>query len=256
MKKQKIATVVTCCALVGAIAVGGTLALLSAPSKTLNNTFTVGAGYPEDGSGLTIEEHAIERVTDSNLTAHVGWNVGDYAPTTDTVDGSEGKTGNTYSEVIAESTLSKDPNFTLKKGSPKSWIIAEVDGVSDLTSVGITVDTTTLSDKWYFVEKPSEENDNKYVLSDTNMKEDGTLKDGYYLYKLDATGKVDPTERDVVTDTLFTKMNVSATPTATSGNGLPLTVKGVAVQATDGMTLDNSLQTVMTKVDNVLHPAP
>lgn len=256
MKKQKIATVVTCCVLVGAIAVGGTLALLSTPSKTLNNTFTVGAGYPEDGSGLTIEEHAIERVTDSNLTAHVGWNVGDYAPTTDTVDGSEGKTGNTYSEVIAESTLSKDPKFTLKKGSPKSWIIAEVDGVSELTGVGITVDKNTLSDKWYFVEEPSEENGNKYVLHDVSMKGEETLRDGYYLYKLDATGKVDPTTNNVVTDTLFTEMNVSANPTATLGDGLPLTVKGVAVQATGDMTLTDSLQTVMTKVDNVLHPAP
>lgn len=56
MKRKNMATMVTCIALVGAVAVGGTLALLSQGSNTVTNTFTVGKGYNQDTPDLSLDE--------------------------------------------------------------------------------------------------------------------------------------------------------------------------------------------------------
>lgn len=60
MTKKRIATMATCIALVGAVAVGGTLALLTRESNTVTNTFTVGTGYKE--GDLSLREHDVNQV--------------------------------------------------------------------------------------------------------------------------------------------------------------------------------------------------
>ena len=89
MNKKRIVTAVTCCALVGAIAVGGTIALLTSNAHTLKNTFTIGNNYPENA--LTLKEHAVERVTDLNATNHTGYTFGDYAQTNSYTEAATGQ---------------------------------------------------------------------------------------------------------------------------------------------------------------------
>ncbi len=250
MKKQKIATVVTCCALVGAIAVGGTLALLSAPTSTLKNTFTVGEGYPGTGddSALKLKENAVVMVDDTNSAIYEKYNFGDYAKTGEVkVASSLKEEGNTYKSVIAGAHLDKNPWFTLEAKSPASWIIAKVDGVTKVKNAGITIDNVTADPLggWYKVEV-SEANGKV-----TNVEIAGTaattIEDGYYLYKAatDAKdGKVTTTAEEATnTAPLFTRMTAGDTLTKTEDLGI--TIKGVAVQATDEMHLDNSKVAVM-----------
>ena len=106
MTKKRFATMATCIALVGAVAVGGTLALLASESKQLTNTFTVGNNY-ESGDFL-LKEHDVTQTTS-------GANVGDYTNTA-----VETQTGVTYGNVIANSDLAKDPFFELVKGKKAS----------------------------------------------------------------------------------------------------------------------------------------
>lgn len=123
MNKKRIVTAVTCCALVGAIAVGGTIALLTSNAHTLKNTFTIGNNYPTNA--LTLKEHAVVRVTDANAETYKKYTFGDYAKTSSFIEAETGQEkGNNYTDVIPGSKLDKDPQFTLAKGSPNSWIIA------------------------------------------------------------------------------------------------------------------------------------
>ena len=76
MTKKRIATMATCIALVGAVAVGGTLALLTSESKQLTNTFTVGSDYNSDGSDFLLKENGVDHVLDGTKE---GYEYGDYA---------------------------------------------------------------------------------------------------------------------------------------------------------------------------------
>lgn len=247
MKKQKIATVVTCCALVGAIAVGGTLALLSAPTSTLKNTFTVGEGYPEgDDNALQLKEHAVVMV-DDNYEGNRPF--GDYAKTAnEVVADATNEKGNEYKSVIAGATLDKDPWFTLAANSPDSWIIAKVDGVKNVADAGITIDTVTPAEEvgtWHKVNVTKDEHE-KITSVEIIETPATTIADGYYLYKAAGNndGKVTTTERaGKDTAPLFNSLTAGSKPT-NSGN-LNITIKGVAVQATSEMTLENSKVAVM-----------
>mgnify|MGYP000687842678 CR=1 FL=1 len=61
MTKKRIATMATCIALVGAVAVGGTLALLASESKQLVNTFSVSNGYDNENGDFLIEELPVKQ---------------------------------------------------------------------------------------------------------------------------------------------------------------------------------------------------
>lgn len=115
MKKQKVATAVTCCALVGAIAIGGTLALLSTGPKTLKNTFTVGNAYTEND--FLLKENAVNQV----FASKPGYNYGSYEQDTNqervingTIDEANAP-GVGYNDIVANTTLDKNPWFELKK---------------------------------------------------------------------------------------------------------------------------------------------
>lgn len=148
MNKKRIVTAVTCCALVGAIAVGGTIALLTSNAHTLKNTFTIGNNYPTNA--LTLKEHAVVRVTDANAETYKEYTFGDYAKTSSFIEAATGQErGNNYTDVIPNSKLDKDPQFTLAEGSPNSWIIAYVDGITEVNAKGITINEVTTGGSWY-----------------------------------------------------------------------------------------------------------
>ena len=245
MKKQKVATAVTCCALVGAIAIGGTLALLSTGPKTLKNTFTVGNAYKD--TDFLLKENAVNQV----FASKPGYNYGSYEQDTTEARVIEGKTdeetapGVGYNDIVANTTLDKNPWFELKEDAdvPDAWVVAKVEGMNALNLKNISIDDNSASTGWRVVNVVKDEETKKetYTLGDPVTKEN--LTDGnYFVYmtKLDASDN-----SNYKTSSLFTKLHAGSVTTGITD--VPLKVKGVAVQAlADDTVMDNdTLQAVM-----------
>lgn len=258
MKKQKVATAVTCCALVGAIAIGGTLALLSTGPKTLTNTFTAGANY-EDGDFL-LKEHGVDPV----ITETTGYPYGSYQKNGTVIDGdSTGEKGNTYGEIVPGTVLDKDPWFELAHGdnkTPDSWIVARLSKVElhALQQKGITVKTVAAPEdlgeekyaQWQVV---TQKGDNWEAGTSGITKADFAVTpnptEDEYIYFIFDRKLVDKGENLVDrTTALFTQMDAGAN--AMDVDNLNLVVQGVAVQAlNDGTDLSNpgTINAIMTQ---------
>ncbi len=205
MTKKRIATMATCIALVGAVAVGGTLALLSTKSNDVTNTFTIGNGYGPNA--LTLNEADVEQVTSGTS------NFGGYVA----IEGDRVQK-NDYVDLVADTTLDKDPTFHLAAESPDSWIIAKVTGVDALAGKGITING----------ELPEGYGWLKLNTADgtaTPIESYADLEDGYYV-----TNAVIAGGRD--TDDLFEQLKVGAD--VTRGTLDNIVVSGVAVEAVTG----------------------
>lgn len=98
MKRKNMISMVTSLALVGVVAVGGTLALLTSNTDTVTNTFAIGNGYGENA--LTLDEAPVAQVTTGTD------NFGGYDAT-----GGERVKKNDYLNLVADTTLDKDPHF-------------------------------------------------------------------------------------------------------------------------------------------------
>ncbi|MCI6959254.1 MAG: hypothetical protein MR743_05280 [Oscillospiraceae bacterium] len=245
MKKQKIATVITCCALVGVVAVGGTLALLTSESQTLKNTFTVGAGYGDDD--FLLKEHGVDQIV-NDAAVVPGYKVGDYVMNTDVVHGVTGEpsegNGNDYDDVIPNSKLDKDPWFELATGAPASWIVAAIDKteLQNLSNAGITVDVVPNDTNWYVVTGGTGtwQIDHKVTKNDF-AGGTGTL---YLIYN-------EALQSGESTDALFTQLKAGTTVSNITDS--PLNIKGVAVQALDDVTVPGDvIEAIMTDATGVL----
>lgn len=223
MKRKNIVAMVTSLALVGVVAVGGTLALLTEQSNIVTNTFTIGNGYADDA--LVLDEAYVERDTSST-------NYGGY-----TVDGDQAGrnvSGNNYTDLVAETTLAKDPTFHLAAGSPDSWIIAKVSGVDEESAAGIKIVNSvtsgvadyTLPDDYGWAHFNVETGEVTPVTDYQN------LTNGYYIaINSDGTPKVFVKDVDNIqsTDDLFEMMYVTATVDR-DAVGERIVVKGVAIE--------------------------
>ena len=244
MTKKRIATLATCLTLVGAVAVGGTLALLSSQSKQLTNTFTVGAGYDKDGKDFLLKEHGVTQDGEGNYNTNES----------DVIEGTvQGATNAQYNQVVDNSTLDKDPWFELvdlnaedSVPGPLSWVVATVN-VDDLTGSGLSITKVADNTKWALVTANSTDggatwsysldmdDDNVDALEAADFKVNVT--DGqnetkyYYIYteKLQGNGQVNAT-----TDKLFTQL--SAGDIDETNFDVDVVVKGVAVQAVNGQS--------------------
>ena len=232
MKRKNMATMATCIALVGAVAVGGTLALLSTGPKTLTNTFTAGANY-EDGDFL-LKEHGVDPV----ITETTGYPYGSYQKNGTVIDGdSTGEKGNTYGEIVPGTVLDKDPWFELAHGgkkTPDSWIVARLSKTElyDLQQKGITIEDVAGADiseaQWQIVTR---DEDGDWTVGDGGITKETFTVEEYerdYIYFIFDRKLVDNGEGDKTTE-LFTKL--AAGENAVEVNDLHLTVQGVAVQA-------------------------
>ena len=208
MTKKRIATMATCIALVGAVVVGGTLALLTEPSNTVTNSFSVGDGYPDVDEVLTLTESPVKQLANGNYV----------------VDEGERVRTNTYDKLVANATIAKDPKFTLVTGSPDSWIVAHI-GTVDEDLEG------TVTSNWIKVKLE----DGKYVLD----REDKTVSSNtYYIYNATVTPQTD-------IPALFTSLTVDGTVEA--GDMQSMVIKGCAVQAVgDDQTVETAVDTVVT----------
>lgn len=207
MTKKRFATMATCIALVGAVAVGGTLALLTAPSNDVTNTFAVGEGYPtppEGESVLTLDEAPVTQLAN-----------GDYIATS----GDRDKDGISYAELVDGTTLAKDPTFHLMAGSPKSWIVAEIGTVDEAFT-----DSKFTANDWYKVTLGV---NGKYTAAAVN--EGDRITAGLYIYGKTINGSGN-------TSALFEALKYDEQTTSTeSGETVrtpeAMVIKGCAVQA-------------------------
>lgn len=219
MTKKRIATMATCVALVGAVAVGGTLALLSQQSNTVTNTFTIGNGYPE--TALTLDEAPVAQVVTGTD------NFGGYNATA-----GERVRANDYDNLVADTTLDKDPTFHLATGSPDSWIIAKVTGVDALKSKGIAINGELPVDYgWLKLDTTT--------YAATPISDYSDLVDGYYV-----TNTIVAAGQD--TDDLFEELKVGAN--VTRGALDDIVVSGVAVESvTDAWANDGAAVVAQAK---------
>lgn len=216
MTKKRIATMATCIALVGVVAVGGTLALLSANANTLTNTFTIGNGYPERDA-LILDEAKVEQVK-TGIT-----NFGGYEAV---ASGEREKVTQQYDKLVANTDLDKDPTFHLAVGSPNSWIIAKVTGINDQQS-GNGLD---LKDKDITIKGALPENYGWLKLDTTTgetteITSYDDLVDGYYV----TTTTIKAGDS---TDDLFEQLHVGEN--VVRGTLPNVVISGVAVESVTG----------------------
>lgn len=224
MTKKRIATMATCIALVGAVAVGGTLALLSQQSNNVTNIFTVGAGY--DADEIKLDEDTVhQEVSGTNLGGYKGNGV----PVEERV------TGNTYSNLVAGTTLDKDPTFRIvddedEMHSPKSWFVAQVTGLDD-NAGKLSVSAVEIGNGWYEVSFK----DGVYTYTQVT-KADQIKENTWYIYDtaISAGDETDP---------LFTQLHVDTV--IAGANPANIVISGTAVEAVGNATFEASRDAVM-----------
>lgn len=238
MTKKRIATLATCLTLVGAVAVGGTLALLTSGPKGITNTFATSTGYDEtDGEmDFIIEEKPVQQNTVTG-----SWEFKTEGETDYTSDAQH------YTNLVPDTTLAKNPRFQLRDGAtdgtnpPDSWVVAKIDveDAKKLNGLKITFSGSVGAD-WRIVKATAtgfEFDDsttfNANFLNTTYQNPDeGTTY--YFIYdkKLSVSG-------ETTTTNLFNQLSVAkdfdvkafneAIPV--DSDNLPLEISGVAVQA-------------------------
>lgn len=234
MKRKNMISMVTSLALVGVVAIGGTLALLTSQTKSLENTFTVGDGY--ENMDFFLREHDVTQVTAGTDNYGGFTNKGEQYWKTDK---SGAYTGIAYTNIVANTTIDKDPQFGLTTGAPDSWIVAYLDlgaNFNQMFEINAIADSynADVTGQWYRYEPEAED---KYVLVDGK---DDIVTGKYYIFDtvVKANGATDP---------LFTQLKVK---TVTDAEGVVLTpsnivVKGVAVQASVDSTFASARDAVM-----------
>lgn len=116
MKKRKVAKLMAVVALVGAVGVGGSLALLTAQSETVTNTFTVGKGL--HNTDINLDEAKV----DENGKEIVG-------------EGAGRTQTNSYNNLEQGDKLDKDPTVTISTTAADCYVFALVDGLKENTDI-------------------------------------------------------------------------------------------------------------------------
>lgn len=221
MTKKRIATMATCIALVGAVAVGGTLALLTSQSDKVTNTFTVGEGY--QAGDFYIDENQVKRDTSAS---NFGGYIEDGTTRVETID---------YEDLVAGTTLAKDPTLHVKQNSTESWVVAKISGLT--ANEGKLALEGNVSG-WYEVK----DGDLVEVTKAADLKDD-TL----YIYDTTLGGEDGATDSTPLFETVRVNSNVAQGATFTD-----IEVTGVAVEAVEGATLQQAYASVLAAADAVI----
>lgn len=120
MKRRKVAKLMAVVALVGAVGVGGSLALLTATTEPVTNTFTAGKNLtPTD---LKLDEY---QLSDDNRTAN---------KELDRVNSLQ------FENLMQRDEMDKDPTVQIKGTAAQCYMFVKVTGLQELKDKGITVD--------------------------------------------------------------------------------------------------------------------
>lgn len=250
MKRKNMAAMVTSIALVGVVAVGGTLALLSQQSNEVRNTFTVGEGYTEND--IILSEADVKQNFDGSYVVKEN---------TDRKEDLVYENGNqkrykknSYTDLVTGTTIYKDPMVTVAANTPDSWVVAHI-GTVDSAFAESTFEAANTD--WYKVTKGV---DNKWTVATSPVgtaaegKPEKIATDTYYIYKQVVTE--DDTAQDLTK--LFTTLKVNTTASADDVRNLTsMEVKAGLVQYVEGNstvgTLTNEeLNVIMNAVESKL----
>lgn len=134
MRNKKLLTTLGAVTLIGAIGLGSTLAYLTATTNEVKNTFTMGnVKFNEDlDNGLL--EKPVER--EDNGT-------GAYVFSTDTTDGSDWVTENTYEDLVPGETVPKNPTIFMAADSEDAWLFVLISNYNDAA-----FDEIKMGDNW------------------------------------------------------------------------------------------------------------
>lgn len=220
MKRKNMISMVTSLALVGVVAVGGTLALLTSQSDKVTNTFTVGDGY--ETNDFYIDENVVKR--DYSSTNYGGY-VEDGTSRVDTID---------YDDVVAGTTLAKDPTLHIKSDAPESWVVAKITGL-DENAGKLSLEGTVTG--WYKLEDEA-------LVPVTKAAD--LQEDVLYIYSTKLTAD------NLDTTPIFETVRVADTV----GKGTTFTnieVTGVAVEAVTGSEWNvNTAKAVLAAADAMI----
>lgn len=204
MNKKKAAMSLMSLALVGAVAVGGTLAFLTDTTGKVTNTFTMGKGYEDETvpgdpgtvlhTGLWLDETRIPE--DASADTRYPTTIGTTSETR--VEASEtGTPGVEYKDLVPGDIMVKDPTFHMVKGSVNSRVVMKVTGldalndltydgtkafaiskdvISDSTKATTLLNTDVSGETWKKI--ANKEGD---MIDQDTVQDDGKL-DGYYVY--------------------------------------------------------------------------
>lgn len=242
MKRKNMISMVTSLALVGVVAVGGTLALLSAESNSVENVFTVGQGYDqnEPNPDVYLDEAIVTQEKDDSNN-----NLGGYKVLEGEGEGRD-RDGQAYDKLVTGTTLAKDPIFHVSTSCdvPYTWIVAKVSGYNtDINKTQLSF-TDVLGDDsdyaWYKVEKKGEDN---YTFTEVASATD--MGNGVYIYSkvLTPGGSTEP---------LFEQLRVGEIKLDGAGKTTSpsaITIEGYAVEGVAGATFEDVQDKVMATVD-------
>lgn len=163
MNKKLVITLVSV-ALVGAVGVGSTLAYLTAETKTVTNTFTVGDVYYDEELGNGILEHIIDAKDEAGVNEYVLLGNDDAAIVTNDVDDANWTEDNSttemnYTKLYPAQKIAKDPTVFLGKESMDAYVFVKVEGANAPEYKDVVYnlgdDNTAGKDawKWYNKEK-------------------------------------------------------------------------------------------------------
>lgn len=248
MKKKKLLTAVMSLALVGAVAVGGTLAYLSDASGKVTNTFTMGAGYEtvDDHTGLWLDETKKEDGT--RYPTEIG------ATAADRIEGDEdGKNGVQYQELLPGDNMVKDPTFHMTEGSVKSRVVMKVTGLDTLSGQKFTISYNPITYKEDGSISPTalnvSETENtatwkKIANVDGSTELNGKL-DGYYVYNMPVDASATAVKLEPLFQYITFDKNVNTEQfediKEALGDDTTIKVGGVATQW-DNTTVDDTLK--------------
>lgn len=233
-KNKKMFTMVGSLALVGAVAVGATLAYLSDNTSTITNTFTVGNNISVQISEKDIDGNPSDRVN-----------------VQDTADEQN------YGQLTIGDDYDKDPRVDLLSASPDSYLYIYVSGVDTLKGLDLDNADNDVKPDFEVVHINDITKAEELYTFDSDWTKiadvDGSdptqeLLDGIYVY---GTAE-NPTKMTAgnSTDSLFDKVRIADDVTsfkdgaATSLSNSKIVLKAAAVQADNNSAIDANNQAI------------
>lgn len=225
MKKKNVLMMALSLALVAVIAVGGTLAYLTADTGTLTNTFE----FTTKNIALKLEETAYK----ADSSSFYGYNVegiGDASSKTVNATGTDD--GITYTDIVPGAQISKEPKLTVVADSVDCYVYALVTGVTD-TQSDTSFWTVFNTEKWTKVDVGDDY---------TYIPEGATL----LRYSTEVASQSSDRALEKLFDTVY--MGTQLTKGATEKIG-EIEIRGYAVQA-DAFTTTTPVDTEAMKYFN------
>ena len=206
MKKTQLAKLGLTLGLVAAVGVGGTMALLSAKTDIVTNTFTVGNNL--ENSDLKLDEWPLQK---DNKTAN-------------TAAGAR-VTGLDFEDLMPLDIRDKDPMVQIKTDAADCYVFVNVTGLDELKALDVTVDW---NDSWrkldgnndikngvyYYAKEATEPGEKVNVVKPKELPDNGAG-----ILKADGFGEL---------PALFTQVTVGKNSTICNSEGAKFKIKAIA----------------------------